>query len=91
MKTLIENSIQLPKMFYIELKTVFNITNEGERKSACFMSLTKFAGRKLTVKFNYEENGSTISDRLQMTIPKSEDENQIKDFILSEIDLHLKK
>jgi len=85
MKTLIENSIQIYGMGHPETKTVFNIKNESERQHMRFKSLTKISGRKLSVFFDYDENDQKKSNKLQLVITKSEDENVIKQFIVDEI------
>lgn len=85
MKTLIEKSIVIRGIGSPQNKTIFNIENESERNLIEFKSLASIAGRKLTVEFKYEEDGTEKSDKLQMTIPIVETENEVKDFILSEI------
>lgn len=55
-----------------------------------YKSLTKISGRKLTINFSYSEEDNKIEDKLQMTIVKSEDENVIKNFIVSQINDYLK-
>ena len=89
MKTLIEKSIVIKGIGHPETKTVFNIENESERNHIRFKSLVTIAGRKLTVEFKFEEDGTEKSDKLQMTIPRVETENEVKDFILSQINTHL--
>jgi ribosomal protein S4E len=85
MKTLIENSIKIYGMGHPDTKTVFNIEKEEDRNHLRFKSLTTISGRKLTVWFKYAENDVETQDKLQMTIIKSVDENEIKDFILAQI------
>jgi hypothetical protein len=58
-------------------------------KDMRFTSLTKISGRKLSVWFKYSEDGKEVQDKLQMTIVKSDDEQVIKDFILSQINAYL--
>jgi hypothetical protein len=91
MKTLIEKSIEIYGMGHPNTKTVFNIEKEEDRNHMRFKSLTTISGRKLSIHFKYTENDTEIQDRLQMTIIKSEDEAEIKDFILSEINNKLNK
>jgi hypothetical protein len=89
MKTLIEKSIVIRGIGHPETKTVFNIENESERNHMRFKHLTFIAGRKLTVEFKYEEDETEKSDKLQVSIPRLETENEIKDFILNEINIKL--
>lgn len=89
MKTLIEKSIVIRGIGHPETKTVFNIKNESERNHMRFKPLTAIAGRKLTIEFRYEEGGSEKSDKVQVSIPRVETENEIKDFILGEITVKL--
>ncbi len=89
MKTLIEKSIEIYGMGHPQTKTVFNIEKEIERKDLRFKSLTTISGRKLTVWFKYTENDIESNDKLPMTIIKSEDETEIKDFILTQINNYL--
>jgi len=85
MKTLIEKSIEIYGMGHPDTKTVFNIEKEEDRNHLRFKSLTTISGRKLSVHFKYSEDDKEIQDKLQLVIPKSDDENTIKDFILTEI------
>jgi hypothetical protein len=89
MKTLIENTIEIHGMGHPETKTVFNIEKEEDRSHMRFKSLTTISGRKLTVHFKYTEGEEKSSDKLQLTIPVSDDEVVIKDFIVSEINNYL--
>jgi hypothetical protein len=85
MKTLIENTIEIYGIGHPETKTVFNIKNEGERNHVRFKPLTVISERKLTIWFKYTENEKEYSDNILLTIIKSNDENEIKEFILNEI------
>ena len=89
MKTLIENSIKIFGMGHPDTKTVFNIEKEEERNHLRFKSLTTISGRKLTVSFKYTEDGVEAQDKLQMTVIKSDNETEIKDFILTQINNYL--
>ena len=89
MKTLIEKSIEIKGMGVLNPKTIFNIENENEKKHFKYKSLTNISGRKLSIHFKYTENDIEVQDKLQMTIIKSEDETEIKDFILTEINNYL--
>ena len=90
MKTLIEKSIVIRGIGSPQTKTVFNIKNESEKTLMGFKSLTVIAGRKLTIEFKYEEGGIEKSDKIQVSIPRVETENEVKDFILNEINNSLK-
>jgi hypothetical protein len=89
MKTLIENTVIIRGIGHPDTKTIFNIENEDERNHLRFKSLTKISGRKLSVFFKYEEDNSEISDRLQLSIPRVQTENEIKEFILDSINEYL--
>jgi hypothetical protein len=85
MKTLIEKSIEIYGMGHPDTKTVFNIENENDKNHFRYKSLTVISGRKLTVHFKYNENDKEIGDKIQLSIPRTSDENEIKEFILNEI------
>jgi hypothetical protein len=89
MKTLIEKSIEIKGIGVLNPKTIFNIENENEKKHFKYKSLTNISGRKLSIHFKYTENDIEVQDKLQMTIIKSEDETEIKDFILTQINSYL--
>ena len=86
MKTLIESSIKIGGIGHPDTKTIF--TSE-DRNDSRFKSLTYISGRKLSVFFTYTEGEEEAlveaTDRIQLTIPVSDDEQVIKDFIVSEI------
>ena len=50
-----------------------------------FKSLTKISGRTLTVRFKYMENEEEKSGKIPIKIIKSDNEETIKQFILTEI------
>lgn len=56
-----------------------------------FKSLTTISGRTLTVWFKYKEAEEEKSDKLRVVIIKSDQEDAIKQFILSEINTYLSK
>jgi hypothetical protein len=89
MKNLIENTIYFRGIGHPDTKTVFNIENEEERNHLRFKPLTKIRGRKLLVVFKYEENSSEVLDKLQLSIPRFETEDEIKTFILTSINEYL--
>lgn len=89
MKTLIEKSIVVRGIGRPATKTVFSIDNESEREDPLFKSLTAISGRTLSVWFKFTENGEEKSDRLQLTIIKSDSEQDIKAFILDQINNRL--
>jgi hypothetical protein len=86
MKTLIENSIKIGGIGHPDTKTIF--TSE-DRNDSRFKSLTHISGRKLSVFFTYTEGEEEAlvetTDRIQLTIPVSNDEQVIKDFIITEV------
>lgn len=50
-----------------------------------FRSLITIGGRTLTVWFKYKENDKEEEDKVLMTIPRTNNEDQIKQFILNKI------
>ena len=76
-------------MGHPDTKTIFNIENEEDKKDIRFKSLTTIAGRKLSVFFDYEEDGVKKHGRTQLTIPKTDSEEEIKQFILEKINLSI--
>lgn len=67
------------------------IENENQRITGDlrFTSLTKISGRKLTIWFKYTEDSQEKTGKLQMVIPRTTDEEEIKTFILAAITNHL--
>lgn len=63
--------------------------NQRILKDMRLVSLVKISGRKLTVSFKYKEDEQEKSDKLPMSIVKSDDGNEIKDFILNSIASYL--
>jgi len=56
-----------------------------------FTSLTVISGRKLVVQFEFEEEGVKTKDKVLISIPKTDSEEVIKNFILDSINIHLSK
>jgi len=56
-----------------------------------FISLTIISGRKLVVQFEFEEEGVKTKDKVLISIPKTDSEEVIKNFILDSINIHLSK
>jgi hypothetical protein len=50
-----------------------------------FTALTIIAGRRLVVEFELEDAGVKTKERVLLSIPRTESEEEIKEFILSEI------
>ena len=89
MKTLIEKSIEIGGLGPGNLKTVFTAESQFDKLPYKYKSLVHISGRKLSIDFKYEEDGSKKDGRLQLTIIKSDSEQTIKDFILESINTHL--
>jgi hypothetical protein len=89
MKTLIEKSIEIYGMGHPDTKTVFNIETEDERNHFRFKDLTIISGRKLSIHFKYSENDTEFNGKIQLVIPKTDSEEEIKNFILVEIQNYL--
>lgn len=90
-KEVIENSIQIYGIGHPETKTVFSIEKEEDRNHFRFKSLETISGRTLTVGFKYKDGEEEKSGTMPMVIVKSDEENDIKAFILSEISNYLNK
>jgi hypothetical protein len=90
MKQLIENTIQIYGMGHPDIKTVFNIEKEEDKENIRFRKLTTISGRKLTVWFSFLENDVlTEEESIKLTIPNTNNEDEIKEFILSSINEYL--
>ena len=84
-KQLVEKSIKINGMGKPGKKTIFTIENDFEKTLPTYSSLKEISGRKLTIEYNYLEDETEKSDRLQMIIPFDLNEDEVKTFILSEI------
>lgn len=85
MKNLIENSIQIYGIGQPDTITIFNIQSEEDRNHPRFKNLEVLKNRKLTVWFDYEQDGNVIKEKnIKLTIPNENEEN-IKNFILEKI------
>lgn len=85
MTSVVENSIQIYGMGHPDTITVFNMKSEEDRKHFRFKNLTSIINRKLTIWFDTENDGVVKKENfLKMTIPNGTEE-EIKDFILEEI------
>jgi len=89
MKVLIPNTVQIYGIGHPETITVFNMETEDDRKKIRFKNLEVLQKRKLTVWFDYEENGTVFKENsLKLTIPVAT-ELEIKNFIVEEINKSL--
>lgn len=77
----------LPERIEVDNK---KIENDLITKSNLFTSLVKISGRTLGILFKYTENKTTKNAKILVTIPKTSVEEEIKDFIISEINKSLK-
>ena len=50
-----------------------------------FISLTEIKGRRLVIEFELEEDETITKNRVLLYIPRTESEEEIKSFIISEI------
>jgi hypothetical protein len=89
MKTLIEQSIEIYGMGHPDVKTIFNIKDETEKLNPRFTPLSAISGRLLTIWFKYTENNLTTEDKLRMQIPFNLNDDEVKDFILTNLNSHL--
>ena len=85
MKTLIEKSIKFRGIGRPELITLFNIESDDEKTSHDFVSLTKISGRLIPVLFTYTEGDVETASLLRLQVIKSEDEEELKNFVLQSI------
>jgi len=86
---LIEKSIVINGMGRPDIKTIFNIEKEEDKKDMLYRSLDKISGRKLSVNFKCLEGEVETNGILQMIIPSGLDEEGVKNFIISEINSNL--
>ena len=84
-KTLIEKSITINGMGRPDLKTIFTIEKEEDKKDMLYRTLDKISGRKLTIDFKYMENEVEMASKVQMAIPFDLNEDEVKTFILTEL------
>lgn len=59
--------------------------NQKILKDRSFTSLTEIKGRRLVIEFEWEEGEVKTKDRVLLYIPKTDSEEEIKEFILAEI------
>ncbi len=85
MKELIEKSVKINGIGRPDLKTIFSIEKEEEKKDPLYFSLEKISGRKLTFEFKYVHNDQEHSIKSLVSIPFGLGELEVKDFILVEI------
>jgi hypothetical protein len=84
-KTLIEKSIVINGMGRPDLKTIFTIEKEEEKNDMLYRTLDKISGRKLSIDFKYMENEVETASKVQVSIPFGLNEDEVKTFILDEI------
>jgi hypothetical protein len=84
-KTLIEKSIVINGMGRPDLKTIFTIEKEEEKNDMLYRTLDKISGRKLSIDFKYMENEVEKASKVQVSIPFGLNEDEVKTFILDEI------
>lgn len=88
MKKLIENSIKIKGIGHPDTKTVFdNVDPENHE----FMPLTEIFNRSLSILYKYEEDGEEKLDKIFLKIINSQNEEEIKSFILENINKQLAK
>jgi hypothetical protein len=61
------------------------IENQKILKDRSFISLTEIKGRRLVIKFEWQEGEVKTKDKVLLYIPRTESEEEIKEFILAEI------
>jgi hypothetical protein len=83
MKTLIEESIRIISIPSAR-KNIFNISDESE-KSGNYLSLTQLIHRNANFEFVYTEDDIEYSGMIKIVIPELETEEEIKQFIIDQI------
>jgi hypothetical protein len=61
------------------------IENQKILKDRSFISLTEIKGRRLVIEFEWQEGEVKTKDKVLLYIPRTESEEEIKEFILAEI------
>jgi hypothetical protein len=84
-KQIIEKSIKINGLGYLKSKTIFNIEDELEKLDLEYQDLKGLNGRKITIFFTYLDETEEKSDRVQMSIPFNLNEDEVKDFIIEQI------
>jgi hypothetical protein len=85
-KELIEKSIVINGIGRKDLKTIFSIEKEEDKKDQLYFSIEKISGRRLVVDFKYLDNTTETESKILITIPFNLNEEEVKQFILQEID-----
>ncbi len=78
---LVEDATQEQKEEVAKLES----ENEKILSDIRFKSLATISGRKLSIDYKYSEEEKENSGRVQLAIPFSMNQDEVKDFILSEI------
>lgn len=84
MKTLIEKSIEIVGIMPAKL-TIFNITEESEKRSNLYKRCTGASGRNLRVNFKYTEDSEEKESYVRVNFPKTTNEEDIKDAAMTAI------
>jgi hypothetical protein len=87
MKTLIESSIIVRGIGKPNSKTVFH--EDHDKESYDYICLSKISGRKLSVFFKYTEDNIEKDDRLQMSIPRGLECEEVQEFIVLQLNNYL--
>lgn len=84
-KTIITSSIKIHGIGKSDNKTVFTIKEEREKSLSNFIPLTKISKRTLAISYEFVEDEEINKSSFFTTIPDSDNEETIKDFILEQI------
>jgi len=90
MKTLIIESIRLHGIGHTDVKTIFNITSDIEKKHPKYKYLSDIAGKTTYITFSYLEKNNVMENEIVIKLKKSRNENEIKKFIIDKINKTLK-
>lgn len=92
MKNLVEKSIKLKGIGHPDTKTIFDITDEKEKKDFRYKSLETWTNRQMSLTFKYTVDSELkeYDQTIKFQVP-DKTENEIKDFILNLINEELNK
>jgi hypothetical protein len=85
-KGVIENSIEIQGLFKLNVKTIFNIENEDEKKLHSYYSLSNLSGKKNVISYTYLDDSKKVSNFIVINVhPSLKEESDIKELILKRI------
>lgn len=88
MNTLIENTVKILGLGHPDMKTIFDITNENDKKDNKYISLEKLKNANVYITYQYNNGTSIEKSSISLKLP-SLTEQQIKDYIVAQINNEL--